>query len=525
MKEVTTSPTDAIGFEGFLLEPGRGRLIGPDGMEIALRPKAFDLLVVLARDAGTSLSKEDLLDRIWGGVHVTEDSLFQVVREVRRAIGDREGKLLRHIARRGYRLDCRTTTSEAADPRPADPTPQPAYGADRPSVAVLPFELRGDRGSGHIAAGLVDEITTALSRFRWLIVTANASSIQVDPRTETPVTIGRTLGVRYLVDGSLDRDGARLVVRCRLIEAPSGRQVWQERFDADVASIHSLYDAMTSAIAAALEPRLLRAEIERVLRKVTSDFDAFDCYLRALPGYYSRTPKGTAEAIAFLEAALERDPHFALARALLARCVATHVWLGVEQDHAAGVGRALALAREALVIDRSDPQILALCGHLLAIIGGEHVEANALLDLSLNMNPNGAEAWRLGGWVSSWGADTDLALYRLSEAERLDPISPLQSDVHSARSVALFFGRRFAEAAVSARRSIATTPEATAPRRFLVAALWHLGKSREAAEECAAMVTLQPNSSLHRSRAISLFRHSWMTDLFLDGLRGAGLPE
>lgn len=522
---MTTALTDVIGFEGFVLEPGRGRLIGPGGVEIALRPKAFDLLVVLAREAGTPLSKEVLLDRIWGSVHVTEDSLFQAVREARRAICDRDGKMLRHIVRRGYLLDCPITTSQSAGPRSASPVTQPEPRTERPSIAVLPFKLRGDPGSDHLAAGLVDEVTTALSRFRWLIVTANASSMQIDTGAEPPAVIGRTLGVRYLVDGSLDRNGARLVVRCRLIEAPSSRQVWQQRFEADLADILSLYDAMTSAIAAALEPRLLRAEIERVLRNGTSDFDAFDCYLRALPGYYSRTPKGTAEAIAFLESALQRDPHFALARALLARCVATNVWLGVEQDHAAGVAKALALAREALALDRSDPQILALCGHLLAIIGGEHVEANALLDLSLNINPNGAEAWRLGGWVSSWGGETDLALDRLAEAERLDPLSPLQSDVHSARSVALFFGRRFTEAVVSARRSIATTPEATAPRRFLVAALWHLGRIHEAIDERAALVALQPNSSLRRSRAISLFRHSWMTDMFLDGLRGAGLPE
>jgi hypothetical protein len=128
----------------------------------------------------------------------------------------------------------------------------------------------------------------------------------------------------------------------------------------------------------------------------TADLCAFDYYLRALPGYYSRTPSGNGQAVALLEAALARDPHFALATALLGRCVATTVWLGSEPDYAAGAACALALARAALNIDRSDPQVLALSGHLLAVVGGEHAEGGALLDLSLQINPNSAEAGWLG---------------------------------------------------------------------------------------------------------------------------------
>ena len=203
-----------------------------------------------------------------------------------------------------------------------------------------------------------------------------------------------------------------------------------------------------------------------------------------------------------METALTRDPHFALATALLGRCVATSVWLGTEADFSGGAARALSLARAALNIDRSDPQVLALCGHLLAVVGGEHAEGGALLDLALQMNPNSAEAWRLGGWVSAWSGETERALQRLVEAERLDPLSPLQADVHSARSVALLVGRRFPEAAEAARRSIATTPEATAPRRFLIAALWQGGMYDEARLECAALLERQPNASIARTRSL-----------------------
>jgi adenylate cyclase len=515
----------AVGFDGFVLEPGRGRLLGRDGIEIALRPKAFELLAVLAASAGRPLDKAELLDRVWGKVHVTEDSLFQAVKDARRALGDQEGRLLRYIPRRGYILDC-----ELRPDRPAKVAVEPVLPIDRPSVAVLPFRTLGQDGPTYLSAGLIEEISIALSRFRWLFVLANASALVIagkgsDADALASLEAARKLGIRYLVDGSLAKAERDIVVRCRLVEAATGRQVWQERFTSEAVDVFRLYEVVTSAIAAAIEPRLLHAEVERVLRRGTANLDAFDSYLRALPGYYSRTPRGNSEAIALLEAAITRDPHFALATALLARCVATSVWLGTETDFTAGTARALALARAALNIDRSDPQVLALCGHLLVVVGGEHAEGGALIDLSLRMNPNSAEAWRLGGWVSAWGGETELALHRLAEAERLDPLSPLQADVHSARSVALLLGRRFLEAVEAARRSIATTPEATTPRRFLIAALWHAGAHEEARRECADMLARQPNASLRRGRWLHVLRHSWMADLVIDGLRGAGVPE
>jgi len=514
----------AIGFDGFVLEPGRGRLLGRNGAKISLRPKAFDLLVALTGAGGRPLDKSELLDRVWGKVNVTEDSLFQAVKDARRALDDREGRLLRYVPRRGYILDCTLTTNH-----PGTSAPEPALFVKRPSAAVLPFRTHGEDTSTYLAAGLTEEISIALSRFRWLFVLANASAIAIAAQDGGPGAgipeAARKHGIGYLVEGSLTRTENQIVVRCRLVETATGRQVWKERFTREAVDILALYEAITSAIAAAIEPRLLRAEVERVLRRSTSNLDAFDSYLRALPGYYSRTPRGNNEAISLLEGAIASDPHFALAHALLARCVATSVWLGAEPDFAAGHARALALARAALNLDRSDPQVLALCGHLLVIVGGEHAEGGALVDLSLRLNPNNAEAWRLGGWVSAWGGKTELALNRLAEAERLDPLSPLQADVHSARSVALLMGRRFLEAIDAARRSIATNPEATTPRRFLIAALWHAGAREEAKLECATMLEVQPNASIRRGRWLQVLRHSWMADLVTEGLRGSGMPE
>lgn len=512
---------EAIGFEGFVIEPARGRLLGRDGGEIAIRPKAFELLAALAGAGGRPLAKAELLDRIWGRVNVTEDSLFQAVKDARRAIDDGEGKLLRHIPRRGYLLDCRLSlaggdVAQAALPR----------RDDRPSLAVLPFRRLGEAGRAYLAEGLVEEISIALSRFRWLTVVAHASAARSGAGGgEDLAALGSRLGARYLVDGSFEDEGENLLVRCRLIDARSARQIWQESFRSGRAGIVALYETMTGAIAAALEPRLLKAEIDRVLRKGTGDLDAFDCYLRALPGYYSRSRDGNALAISLLEQALARDPHFALARALLARCVATTIWLGAEQDHQLGKRRALELARQALTEDRSDPQILALCGHLLSVLGGEHDEGCALLDLSLRLNPNGAEAWRLGAWVAVWSGEAELALSRAAEAERLDPLSPLQADLLAVRAAALFYAGRYDQAVAAARRSLANVPEATTPRRYLTAALVHAGDLPRARAELAELVRLQPNSSLGRTRAMHPLKDTASLDRYVEALRQAGMPE
>jgi adenylate cyclase len=526
MRSDRNETPSAYYFEGFALDLAKGRLLGPEGNEVPLRPKAFDLLGILAGNPGRTLAKSELLDLVWGEIHVTEDSLFQAVREARRALDDKAGQLLRSVPRRGYILDC--AVQIAGEPAATQPSPSEALqpASDRTSVAVLPFRMLGDgQARGYFTDGLVEEITTALSRFRWLFVSASRSAAQLRHAEGGLAETGRLLGVRYLVDGSITYAAEQLRINCRLIEAAGERTVWSDRFAGNTADIFRLQDEITSAIAAALEPRILRAEIERVLRQATTSLDAFDCYLRALPGYHSRTPRGNSNAVVLLEAALALDPHFQLARALLARCVATAVWLGTERDHDAGSRRSLQLAREALAGDRADAHVLALCGHLLAVVGGEHDEASALLDLSLRMNPNGAEAWRLGAWVSVWCGALDQALSRLDEAERLDPLSPLQADLHAVRAAALFYSGRYSEAAAVARRSLASVPEATTPRRYLTAALVRMEALSEARSELAELLRLQPNSSIRRTRAMHPLRDTAMLDLYLDTLRQAGMPE
>ncbi|WP_342362644.1 tetratricopeptide repeat protein [Terrarubrum flagellatum] len=510
-----------IGFDEFVLDLARGRLLSPEAQEIPLRPKAFDLLTALAMAEGRPMTKAELLDTVWANIHVTEDSLFQAVRDARRAIGDEKGLRLRNVPRRGYVLE--------ADFRRGSPavrmSQESAAAAARPSIAVLPFQTLGEPGDRrYIADGMAEEITAALSRFGWLFVVATMSAAVAQVEARSAAEIGERLSVRYLLDGGVTFDADRLIVRCRLMEAASGRHIWQGRVESAGDDLIALYDSTTSAVAAALEPRILRAEIERAMRKGTTNLDALDCYLRALPGYYSRTPAGNAEAIASLEAALRHDAHFHLARALLSRCIATTLWLGVERDPSETIARALALAREALAGDSGDPLILALSGHLMGLFANEHDQAEILLTQALRLNSNSAEIWRLGAWVATFGGESDLAIDRLACCEKLDPISPLMADAQACRAAAMFFARRFDEAVAAARRSIAIAPQATTPRRFLTVALYHRGDFDDARDELNALMQRQPNSSLSRSRATNRYRHQWMTDMMIAGLGASGMP-
>jgi adenylate cyclase len=233
---------DALHFAGVALDTARGCLHGAGGEQIRLAPKPFDLLVVLARNAGRTMTKDALLDAVWPGVHVTEDSLFQAVREARRAIGDEAGRVLRSVPRRGYLLDAEVTPGPAATG--AEP-PQPALlpPSDRASLVVLPFlNMSGDPAQDYFADGMVEDITAALSRIRWLFVIAPNSAFAYRGRPVDARELGREFGVRYVLEGTVRKAGGHVRIGCQLVQAESRRQVWADRFDGDLGDIFALQD-------------------------------------------------------------------------------------------------------------------------------------------------------------------------------------------------------------------------------------------------------------------------------------------
>ena len=258
----------------------------------------------------------------------------------------------------------------------------------------------------------MEEITTALSRFRSLFVIARSSAFIFKGESVDVRDVGRRLGARYVLEGSIQRAGDQLRVTGQLVEAETGRHVWADRFNGVMADVFELQDRIAAAVAGMLEPRIRRAEVARAMRKPVEDLTANDLYLRALPGIFARTQTGYEFAKRLLGEALARDPGFAQALSMLARLLELGVSSGWEPDVEAARERAIDLAREALALDSSDPSVLARCGYVLTLLGRHHLEGLALIDRAIAANPNSAEVYVRGGWVSLWNGDFATALSR-----------------------------------------------------------------------------------------------------------------
>jgi TolB-like protein/tetratricopeptide (TPR) repeat protein len=515
---------EMLRFGNVVLNVDHGSLRNSNGAEVALRPKSLDLLLALARNPGRVTSRDELFDAVWPNVTVTEGSIAQCVREVRRAIGDPEGRILRTIIKRGYCLDVevRSETSTA----PPDRAPVARIEQGRPSLVVLPFQsIPYDPDTEWFADGIVEEITTALSRFRSLFVIARNSAFTFKGQSVDVCDVGRRLGVRYVLEGSVRQAGERVRVTGQLIEAETGSHVWADRFDGVMSDVFELQDQITTAVAGVLEPSVRRAEIERATRKPTADLTAYDLYLRAMPGVYARTEAGHGAGKRLLEEAIERDPGFTQARSLLAWLCALGVFAGWEPDLEAARGRAINLAREALASDSSDPLVLARSGFVLTLLAGMHAEGAALLDRAIAANPNCAEAYVRGGWVSILNGELATAVARADISERLDPLSLDAINCLNLRAAAHFFLRQFDAAIDAAERAIGRAPDYATARGYLIASLAHAGRDEEARAHAAELLSQNPQWTLSRVRDVSPFRQEWMMDLLLEGLRRAGIPS
>ena len=267
-------------FDRFELDLKRGYL-RMDGHDIELPPKRFEVLRHLAENAGRLVSKEELYEAVWPKVTVTDDSLVQCIRELRQKLGDDGHSLIKTVPRRGYLLDAVVTpTTRARGPAREESEMALPTG---PSLAVLPFDnMSGDPNHDYFADGMTDEIITALSQCASLFVIARNSSFIYKGKRADVRQIGRELGVRYLLEGSVQRFGNRLRVTAQLVDTTSGVHIWADRFDGDAGEIFELQDRITASVAAAVEPKLQTAEIERLKHKPVSNLDAYDLMLRAL---------------------------------------------------------------------------------------------------------------------------------------------------------------------------------------------------------------------------------------------------
>ena len=468
-----------------------------------------------------------------GGILVSRAVRDQIRDKLDVALADRGELALKNIARpvRAFGLSAGSSaksapagqSSEHAG-RKASATPASAEAFSRPSIAVLPFEnMSGDPEQEYFASGVVEDITTALSRLRWLFVIARNSSFAYGARAVDVKQIGRDLGVRYVLEGSIRKAGSRIRLTAQLIETQTSGHIWADRYDRDLSDIFALQDELAQSVVAAIEPSLFDVEIARAKAKPTESLEAYDYYLRALWERRTTAGENCLKATALLRRAIELDPDYADALAALADCILDQKNRGLIEDADRANEEACQFAMRAVAADPESGSVLAIAADTL-LCSGDAQRALSLAERALSALPGSAFVLNRCGKVYVHNGEYDKAASYFEASLRINPRDPRGNDAYNGLAFAHFFARRFEDAVYWARRMAAETIVQSPTRRFAAAALAHLGRPDEARAEIAEVLKLQPNSSLARSRQSS-FAQAWMLELYIDGLRKAGLPE
>jgi TolB-like protein/class 3 adenylate cyclase/predicted ATPase len=500
-----------ISFGRFRLDLAR-RELRRDQRLVRLGSRALDILCVLAAAGGKVVSKDELMERVWAGVVVEEHNIQVHISALRKALaedGDGESWIVT-VPGRGYRL-LAAPEPPAADNAAAKPS---AAVAEQPSLAVLPFlNLSDDPEQEYFADGMVAEIITALSRIRWLFVIACNSSSTYKGQAVDVRQVGRELGVRYVLEGSVRKAGNRVRISAQLINTERDAHLWADHFDSSLEDVFDLQDKVASSVAGIIEPALQAAETARSTGRPTTDLTAYDLYLRAHAMVWSSAQQ-IPDALSLLEQAIARDPRYGPALAWAAQCC---FWLLSDyrsEDREADRVKGTGFARQALEVAGDDPGILANAACALAYFGEDIAAMTALVDRALALNPNFARGWHISGALRNWAGQPEIAIEHLKSALRLSPHSRIGTS-RFAMGVAYFFSRRFDEAVPNLSLAIQEDPSFSEPCRFLAACYAHMGRLTEARE---ILARLRAISSIVIPDASHL-RNAEHRKLFLSGLR------
>jgi adenylate cyclase len=415
--------------------------------------------------------------------------------------------------------------SHADRPPAADAGEQALTLPDKPSLAVLPFtNMSGDAEQEYFVDGLVDDITTALARVSWFFVIARNSSFTYKGRAADVRQVGRELGVRYVLEGSVRRAGNRVRITGQLVDATSAAHLWADRFEGDLEDIFDLQDKITASVAGAIEPKLLQAEILRARTKPTESLSAYDLYLRALGMLYEYTETSTAAVQVLLDQAIAADPHYAAAYALAAWCLNGRVEHGWSADEASWA-RAVRLARLALEHGRDDPFALAVGGLVIAMRGGHVAEGLAHIEHALKLNPNAARAWELCGRVCSRLGQHGRSIECFEKAMRLSPLDPMAVWQYVGIAWPYFLTGRHDEAIAWADKAARVMPNISQPWRIMLAAGALAGRDEVVEQALRRLRDIVPDVSIAKLLGTNRFRPKDQFEYYEAALRKAGVPE
>jgi adenylate cyclase len=454
-----------------------------------------------------------------GGILLSEKVYSEVEGKLDVGFQDRGEQQLKNISKpvRAYAVRAGAYNAPIAKLGAALPLP------DKPSIAVLPFEnMSGDPEQEYFADGMVEEITTALSRFKWLFVIARNSSFTFKGKAVDIKEVGRRLGVRYVLEGSVRKASGKVRITGQLIDAMTGTHIWADRFERDLTDVFALQDEVTVAVVSAIQPKLLQTEIAMAARRRPENLTAYDFFLRAMQQFYLATRGGNTEAIRLAHRALELDPRFGFVAALAGLCHMENVLFGYAVDPQFDRKEAVRLARLALSLDDNDADTLAWAALISAFMVGDSESEIELADRAVALNPSSFRAWSCRGQAYRVAGLLEEAVRSFECAMRMSPVDPRLHLTLTGMGMALIELRRFDEAIVALKKALRQNPSYVAAYRCLASAFAHLGRDAEAREAAARVLELDPAFTI--SEWIARGGQS-NAKLALEGLRKAGLPE
>jgi TolB-like protein len=519
-------------FEDYALDTDRRELHrGPDVLPVA--PQVFDLLEYLVRNRERVVSKDDLIDAVWKGRVISDAALTTRLNVVRGAVGDsgEQQRLIKTLPRKGFRFVGQVRESQgpngAATDESAEEAPRAAPALpDKPSIAVLPFaNLSSDPEQEYFADGIVEDITMALARFTWLFVIARNSSFTYKGRTVDVKLVGRDLGVRYVLEGSVRKTGSRMRIAGQLINAQSGEHLWANHFDGSIEDVFDLQDRVTVSVVSAIAPKLEREEFKRARRKPPESLGAYDHYLRGIAKVRPITREVHSEALQHFLKAIELDPGLACAYGMAAWCRVSRKLRGWTADPARESAEATRLARKATRLGGDDPIALCVGGYSLAVLHREFDEAKAFIDRGLAINPNLAPGWRLSAWLRVWTGEPDLILEHVARAERLSPLDPIRCVTSGARAYACILAGRYDMAADWADKASSDHTSYLVEHCVSAASNALAGRLQSARAAMSRVLECNPKLSAANLGELLPFRRPEDFDRLAKALRLAGLPE
>ena len=520
-------------FQDYALDTERRELRRGQAL-VAIEPKVFDLLAFVIEHRQRVVSRDDLIAHVWDGRIVSESALARCISEARGAIGDdgEAQRLIKTLPRKGLRFvgavreERQPSGVAEAGTRPEKPAPLPL--PDRPSIAVLPLDnLSGDKGQDYFCDGITDDIITELSRFSDLFVIARNSSFQYKGKAIDVREVGRDLGVRYILQGSIRREGGRVRISAQLADAVTGAHRWAERYDREIESVFAVQDEMARTIATILAAHVNKAEIERTINKAPETWQAYDYYLRAADTHASFRSSFSVtelyETRRLLEETLAIDPNYARAYAKLAQTYFVAWLMSLDGDHLnpACLDRAYDLARKAVQLDANLPEAHATLGFALSR-RREHEAAIAEVERAMALNPNFTDHAFAIVLVSA--GDPARAIEAGERHVRLDPFYPPIGS--GSLGLAHYMLRQYSQALPLMRECASRAPNFRVAHVYLAATHAQLGNIEQAAAEAAEVLRIDPKYTIEGTQArLTPFKRPEDAEHFFGGLRKAGLPE